>query len=91
MNNAVIAALISGAATIIVTIITVISTNAKTRSDIKTQLTLQDERQKTLGEKVDDLAGEVKAHNEYGRQIPVLVEQIKVINHRLDDLERGRS
>ena len=91
MNNAVLAALISGAATIIVTIITVISTNAKTRSDIKTQLTLQDERQKTLGEKVDDLAGEVKAHNEYGRQIPVLVEQIKVINHRLDDLERGRS
>lgn len=91
MNSAVIAALISGAATIIVTIITVISTNAKTRSDIKTQLTLQDERQKTLGEKVDDLAGEVKAHNEYGRQIPVLVEQIKVINHRLDDLERGRS
>lgn len=91
MNNAVIAALISGAATIIVTIITVISTNAKTRSDIKTQLTLQDERQKTLGEKVDDLAGEVKAHNEYGRQIPVIVEQIKVINHRLDDLERGRG
>lgn len=91
MNNDVIAVLISGAATIIVTIITVISTNSKTRSDIKTQLTLQDERQKTLGEKVDDLAGEVKAHNEYGRQIPVLVEQIKVINHRLDDLERGRS
>lgn len=90
MNGAVVAALISGAASIIVTIVTVLSTNSKTRAEIKTQLALQDERQKALGEKVDDLSSEVKAHNEYGRQIPVIIEQIKVINHRLDDLERGK-
>lgn len=90
MNGAVIAALISGAASIIVTIVTVLSTNSRTRAEIKTQLALQDERQKALGEKVDDLSSEVKAHNEYGRQIPVIIEQIKVINHRLDDLERGK-
>lgn len=91
MNSAVFAAVISAVATIIVTVITVISTNARTRADITTKLALQDERQKALGEKVDELSTEVKAHNEYGRQIPVIIEQIKVINHRLDDLERGKG
>jgi len=91
MNGAVIAALISGVASIIVTIVTVISTNSQTRAEIRTKLALQEERQKTIGDKVDELSAAVRAHNEYGRQIPVLVEQIKVINHRLDDLERGRS
>lgn len=89
MNSAVIAALISGAATILVTIITVITTNSRTRAEIKTQLALQDERQGHITRQLEELGTEVKAHNEYGRKIPVLEEQIKVINHRLDDLERG--
>lgn len=91
METAIWVAVIGGAVTIIVNVITIVSTNNKTRADIKTELKLQEERQKALGNKVDELATDVKAHNEYGRQIPVLVEQIKVINHRLDDLERGRS
>ena len=89
MNGAIIAAVIGAVASILVTIITVISTNSKTRTEIVTGQKLQEERQKALSEKVDDLAKDVKSHNEYGRKIPVIEEQIKVINHRLDDLERS--
>lgn len=88
MNSAVIAAVISAIATILVTIITVISTNSKTRSDITTELKLQEERQKSLTDKVDELSAEVRAHNEYGRQIPVLQEKLSNLDHRLSDLER---
>lgn len=83
MNSAVIAALISGAATILVTIITVISTNAKTRAEIRTQLAVQET-------KLTQLTNEVKRHNDFASRIPVIEEQIRVINHRLEDLERGR-
>lgn len=88
MNGAVIAALISGAASIIVTIVTVISTNSRTRAEIKTQLALQDERQKTLAEKVDDLAADVRAHNKFGERISVFEEKLKSIDQRLEAVER---
>ena len=90
MNSAVIAAVISAAATIIVNVIAIVATNSKTREEIKRQLAVQELQQATIKEKVGELSTDVKAHNEYGRQIPVITEQIKVINHRLDDLERAR-
>ena len=37
--------------------------------------------------KIDELAREVREHNNFARRMPVVEEQIKVINHRLDDLE----
>ena len=30
---------------------------------------------------------EVRAHNHFAERMPVVEEQIKVINHRIDDLE----
>ena len=39
--------------------------------------------------KIDELTREVRDHNNFARKIPVIEEQIKVINHRLDDLERS--
>ena len=41
--------------------------------------------------KIDNLTEEVKKHNEFGRRIPVIEEQIKVANHRIDDLERKNN
>ena len=32
----------------------------------------------------------VAEHNNFARRMPVVEEQIKVINHRIEDLERGR-
>ena len=37
--------------------------------------------------KLDELAREVREHNNYARRMPVVEEQIKVINHRIGDLE----
>ena len=36
------------------------------------------------------LTREVRAHNHFAQIMPVVEEQIKVINHRLADLEGGR-
>ena len=38
--------------------------------------------------RVEQLEKKVGAHNNYARRMPVVEEQIKVINHRPEDLER---
>lgn len=43
--------------------------------------------QAVLETKVEELAREVREHNNFARRMPVVEEQIKVINHRLSDLE----
>ena len=37
--------------------------------------------------KVEELTREVREHNGFARRMPVVEEQIKVINHRIEDLE----
>ena len=37
--------------------------------------------------KIDELTREVREHNNFARRMPVVAEQIKVINHRINDLE----
>jgi len=43
--------------------------------------------QAVMQTKVDELTREVREHNNFARRMPVVEEQIKVINHRIDDLE----
>lgn len=40
--------------------------------------------------KLDELTREVREHNNFARRMPVVEEQIKVINHRIADLEREK-
>ena len=37
--------------------------------------------------KLEELTREVRAHNYFAQRMPVVEEQIKVINHRIGDLE----
>lgn len=37
--------------------------------------------------KLDELTREVREHNSFAQRVPVIEEQIKVINHRVEDLE----
>ena len=37
--------------------------------------------------KLEELTREVREHNNFARRVPVLEEQIKVANHRIQDLE----
>ena len=38
--------------------------------------------------KLEALTREVREHNNFARRMPVVEEQIKVINHRIKDLEQ---
>jgi len=41
--------------------------------------------------KLEELTREVREHNGFAQKIPVMQEQIKVINHRIDDLEEAQK
>ena len=41
--------------------------------------------------KLEELTREVREHNNFARRVPVVEEQIKVINHRIDDLEDAQK
>ena len=58
-----------------VTLIGVLIANGKTQAVTDTKL--------------EELTREVREHNNFARRVPVMEEQIKVINHRITDLERG--
>ena len=39
--------------------------------------------------KLEELTREVREHNNFARRMPVIEEQIKVANHRIEDLEKA--
>ena len=41
--------------------------------------------------KIEELTREVREHNNFARRVPVVEEQIKVINHRIEDLEDAKK
>lgn len=45
-------------------------------------------QQAITGTKLDELTREVREHNSFAQRVPVIEEQIKVINHRIEDLEK---
>lgn len=77
----IIATLITAAATILVVIFQNRATQNKVTSEIE-------KHQAVTDTKVDELTREVREHNNFARRMPVIEEQIKVVNHRLADLER---
>lgn len=84
MSDGVIIAIITGVLTLIGTIITVLVGNSKTNETIKINQAVTDT-------KLDALTDEVKKHNNFAQRMPVVEEQIKVINHRLNDLEHVKG
>lgn len=82
MSEAVTVALITGGLTLIGTIITVLAANHKTNTNMKVQ-------QAVFDTKLEELTREVRKHNGFAERLPVVEERIKVLNHRIDDLERG--
>ena len=41
--------------------------------------------------KLEELTREVREHNHFARRVPVLEEQMKVANHRIQDLEDAQK
>ena len=81
------AALISAGSSIavgILTLIGVVITNTKANREIEHKL---ETAQAVTETRIDELTREVREHNNFARRVPVVEEQIKVINHRVADLE----
>lgn len=79
--DAIIAAVASG----VLSLRGVIITNAQSNKKIEYQL---ETTQSVTNCKIDELTREVREHNNFARRMPVVEEKIKVINHRIQDLEQ---
>ena len=44
---------------------------------------------KLMSYRIEQLEKKVDKHNNFAERMPVVEEQIKIINHRIEDLERG--
>ena len=78
----IIAAAITGALALIGVIFTNMQSNKKIEQKLATTQAVTDC-------KIEELTREVREHNNFARRVPVMEEQIKVINHRISDLERN--
>lgn len=79
--ESIIGSLITGGLALVGVIITVTNGNKKMENQLNTQQAVTDT-------KIEELTREVRAHNNFAQRVPVLEEQMKVANHRIDDLER---
>ena len=66
------------------TIITAIITGGVTLLGV---LISNSKSQAVMEERVSELTREVREHNNFAKRMPVVEEQIRVINHRIEDLE----
>ena len=81
MINDISVALITGGLSLLGVIITCAQSNKHIEHNIKTAQAVTDC-------KVEELTREVREHNNFAQRIPVVEEQIKVMNHRINDLEK---
>lgn len=81
MTEAIICAIVTGG----LSLLGIIYASNKSASKVDAKL---DTQQAVIETKMDELTREVREHNNFARRMPVVEEQIKVINHRLQDLEQ---
>ena len=81
--TSIIGSVITGVLALVGVVITVLAGNSKTDKAIQTNQAVTDT-------KLEELTREVREHNNFARRVPVVEEQIEMINHRIEDLERGR-
>ena len=80
MTEAILVALISGGLSLFGVVLSNFATSKKTEAKIQIS-------QAVTETKLEELTREVRLHNNFAMRMPVVEEQIKVINHRLADLE----
>ena len=80
MTEAIVTALITGGLSLAGVVVTCLATAKKTEKAATVAQAVTDT-------KIEELTREVRTHNHFALRIPVVEEQIKVINHRLKDLE----
>lgn len=81
------AALISAVSSITVGVLTlmgVVITNSRVNRDIEQKIAVA---QAITDTKLAELTREVREHNQFAKRVPVVEEQMKVVNHRISDIE----
>ncbi len=73
-------AAVTGGLALLGVVLTNRSSERRTQQNIRTAQAVTDT-------KLEELTREVRAHNNFAQRVPVMEEQIKVINHRINDLE----
>ena len=81
MSEAIITAMITGGLSLAGVVITCMVTARRSENALRISQAVTDT-------KIDELTRAVREHNGFARRMPVVEEQIKVINHRIGDLER---
>lgn len=81
MTESIIVALITGGLALIGVVISNLSARSKSAAELK-------QAQAVTDTKLDALTAEVRKHNGFAERIPVIEEQIRVANHRIEDLEK---
>lgn len=77
---AIVPPLITGVLALVGVVITSHNTAKKMQANLE-------KNQAVTETKIEELTREVREHNGFARRMPVVEEQIKVINHRIKDLE----
>ena len=80
MSDAILVAIITGG----LSLLGIIYSSGKSANKVDAKL---DKQQAVIETKLNELTREVREHNNFARRVPVVEEQIKVINHRISDLE----
>ena len=81
MSEAIVVALITGGLSLAGVVVTCLATAKKTEKAAAVAQAVTDT-------KIEELTREVRLHNGFAQRMPVVEEQIKVINHRISDLEK---
>lgn len=79
--ESILTALITGGLALVGVIITNLASGRKVQAQLE-------KNQAVTDTKLDNLTEEVKRHNNFAQEIPVIKEKIKSIEHRLDNIEK---
>ena len=82
MSEAVAASLVTGLLSLVGVMLSNLFSERRRESALRTAQAVTDEQ-------LRQLTREVREHNNFARRMPVVEEQIKGIQHRLEDLEKG--
>lgn len=77
-------AIITGGLALVGVIITNVAGNRRAEEKLRIAQAVTDA-------KIDELTREVRKHNGFAEKMPVIQEQIKVINHRIANLENKKG
>lgn len=79
----IIVAIITGGLALVGVVVSNLATTSRITAELKTSQAVTDT-------KIEELTREVRRHNGFAERIPVIEEQIKAANRRIDDLEEKR-